>query len=97
MLTPVTATLLKGDRVLAMGHPRDLGLSIVEGTYNGQVEHVLTPRLHFTGPLNPGMSGGPAVTPALPSSLAGGFEPITSMVLFWDARHAPPRHYAGHA
>jgi hypothetical protein len=64
MLTPVTANLLKGDRVLAMGHPRDLGLSIVEGTYNGQVEHVLTPRLHFTGPLNPGMSGGPAVTPA---------------------------------
>ena len=64
MLTPVTANLSKGDRVLALGHPRDLGLSIVEGTYNGQVEHVLTPRLHFTGPLNPGMSGGPAVTPA---------------------------------
>ena len=64
MLTPVTVNLLKGDRLLAMGHPRDLGLSIVEGTYNGQVEHVLTPRLHFTGPLNPGMSGGPAVTPA---------------------------------
>ena len=63
MLTPVTVNLLKGDRLLAMGHPRDLGLSIVEGTYNGQVEHVLTPRLHFTGPLNPGMSGGPAVTP----------------------------------
>ena len=64
MLTPVTASPFKGDRVLALGHPRDLGLSIVEGTYNGQVEHVLTPRLHFTGPLNPGMSGGPAVTPA---------------------------------
>jgi S1-C subfamily serine protease len=63
MLTPVSASLSKGDRVLALGHPRDLGLSIVEGTYNGQVEHVLTPRLHFTGPLNPGMSGGPAVTP----------------------------------
>ena len=64
MLTPVTANLSKGDRLFALGHPRDLGLSIVEGTYNGQVEHVLTPRLHFTGPLNPGMSGGPAVTPA---------------------------------
>lgn len=64
MLTPVIASPSKGDRVLAMGHPRDLGLSIIEGTYNGQVEHVLTPRLHFTGPLNPGMSGGPAVTPA---------------------------------
>lgn len=64
MLTPITASPSKGDRVLALGHPRDLGLSIVEGTYNGQVEHVLTPRLHFTGPLNPGMSGGPAVTPS---------------------------------
>lgn len=52
----------KGERLLAIGHPRDLGLSIVEGTYNGQVERMLTPRLHFTGPLNPGMSGGPAVT-----------------------------------
>ncbi len=64
MLTPVATSLSKGDRLFALGHPRDLGLSIVEGTYNGQVEHVLSPRLHFTGPLNPGMSGGPAVTPA---------------------------------
>lgn len=64
MLGIASDEIAKGDRVYAMGHPRDLGLSIVEGTYNGFVEHVLTPRLHFTGPLNPGMSGGPAVTPA---------------------------------
>ena len=54
--------LAKGTRVLALGHPRDLGLSIVEGTYNGRLEHTATARLHYTGPINPGMSGGPAVT-----------------------------------
>ena len=36
--------------------------TIVEGTYNGLVEHSYTDRIHFTGALNPGMSGGPAVT-----------------------------------
>jgi hypothetical protein len=45
-----------------MGHPLDLGLSIVEGTYNGLLEHTLYPRIHFTGSINPGMSGGPTVT-----------------------------------
>lgn len=62
VLEPTAAPPAKGDRLLALGHPRDLGLSIVEGTYNGQVERKHTPRLHFTGPLNPGMSGGPAVS-----------------------------------
>jgi hypothetical protein len=52
----------QGDRLYALGHPRDLGLSIVEGTYNGLLRHTLYPKLHFTGSLNPGMSGGPAIT-----------------------------------
>jgi hypothetical protein len=52
----------KGTRLYSLGHPRDLGLSIVEGTYNGLLEHALYPKIHFTGPLNPGMSGGPALT-----------------------------------
>lgn len=52
----------QGDRLYALGHPRDLGLSIVEGTYNGLLEHTLYPKLHFTGSLNPGMSGGPTIT-----------------------------------
>jgi hypothetical protein len=45
-----------------LGHPRDLGLTIVEGTYNGLLQHTLYPKIHFTGSLNPGMSGGPTVT-----------------------------------
>jgi hypothetical protein len=53
--------LSQGDRLYSLGHPRDLGLSIVEGTYNGHLLHTLHPRIHFTGSLNPGMSGGPAI------------------------------------
>ncbi|MCL2310116.1 MAG: serine protease [Proteobacteria bacterium] len=58
----VAGTLPKGERLFAMGNPFDLGFTIVEGTYNGLVENSYQPRIHFTGALNPGMSGGPAVT-----------------------------------
>ncbi|HXR87480.1 MAG TPA: serine protease [Stellaceae bacterium] len=55
--------LTKGERLYAMGNPLDIGFAIVEGTYNGLVERSYTPRIHFSGALNPGMSGGPAVAP----------------------------------
>ena len=54
--------LAKGERLYSMGNPLDLGFTIVEGTYNGLVERSYNERIHFTGALNPGMSGGPAVT-----------------------------------
>jgi serine protease Do len=54
--------LPRGERLYAMGNPLDLGFTIVEGTYNGPLERSYTARLHFTGAINPGMSGGPAVT-----------------------------------
>jgi serine protease Do len=54
--------IARGTRLYSLGHPEDLGLSIVEGTYNGLLEHTLYPKIHFTGPLNPGMSGGPSLT-----------------------------------
>ena len=54
----------RGERLYAMGNPLDLGFTIVEGTYNGFVEKSYNPRVHFTGAINPGMSGGPAVTQA---------------------------------
>jgi S1-C subfamily serine protease len=57
-----TPGLTKGERLFSMGNPLDLGFTIVEGTYNGLVEHTYNERVHFTGALNPGMSGGPAVT-----------------------------------
>jgi hypothetical protein len=52
----------QGLRLYSLGHPLDLGLNIVEGTYNGFLKHALDQRIHFTGSLNPGMSGGPAIT-----------------------------------
>jgi serine protease Do len=58
-LRPVTVR--QGDRLYALGHPGDLGLSIVEGTHNGLLRHTLYPKVHFTGSINPGMSGGPTI------------------------------------
>ncbi|MEC4673677.1 MAG: serine protease, partial [Nitrospirota bacterium] len=52
----------KGKRVYSMGNPWDLGMTIVEGTYSGLLERNLYEKIHFTGSLNAGMSGGPAVT-----------------------------------
>ncbi len=51
----------QGARVYALGTPFDIGLSVVEGTYNGMLGHSIERRIHFTGSLNPGMSGGPAL------------------------------------
>ena len=62
-LTIRAAPLEKGDRGFALGHPLHLGPAIVEGTYNGYVEATAVPRIHFTGAVNSGMSGGPAITP----------------------------------
>jgi len=55
--------LPQGTRLFALGHPSDLGLTIVEGTYNGLLKHSLYDRIHFTGSINSGMSGGPTITP----------------------------------
>ncbi len=55
------SSLAKGDHVFPLGNPLDLGMTIIEGTYNGlvgpdQYQHVL-----LSASLNPGMSGGPAL------------------------------------
>ena len=63
-LTLESKTVEQGTRLYSLGHPRDLGLTIVEGTYNGLLKHSLYPKVHFTGSLNPGMSGGPTLTHA---------------------------------
>ncbi len=58
-----TAPLSVGERLYSIGTPLDLGFTIVEGTYNGLLEHSLYEKIHFTGSINPGMSGGPALLP----------------------------------
>lgn len=55
--------LAKGERLYSMGNPLNLGFTIVEGTFNGRVENSYIERVLFSGAINPGMSGGPAVTP----------------------------------
>jgi serine protease Do len=62
--TLAPARVDQGDRLYALGHPKDYGLVIVEGTYNGLLAHALYPKIHFTGALNPGMSGGPTISDA---------------------------------
>lgn len=55
------SNLAKGTRIYSMGNPHDLGMSIIEGTYNGLLEKTLYDKIFFSGSLNPGMSGGPAI------------------------------------
>lgn len=51
----------KGERLFALGNPMDLGMTIVDGVNNGLREHSFYDTIHFTGAINPGMSGGPVV------------------------------------
>jgi serine protease Do len=53
--------LQRGERIFSLGNPLDVGFAVVEGTYNGLVERSFTPRLFFSGAINGGMSGGPAL------------------------------------
>ncbi len=56
-----SAPVKKGFRVYSLGSPLDLGMTIVEGSYSGLLQQSLYEKIHFTGSLNPGMSGGPAL------------------------------------
>lgn len=50
-----------GETVFSIGNPHDIGMTLVPGTYNGLEEHSFIERIHFSGSLNQGMSGGPAL------------------------------------
>jgi hypothetical protein len=56
-----TASLRKGEPISSLGNPNDLGMTVVNGSYSGALENSLHDRIHFSGAINPGMSGGPAV------------------------------------
>jgi S1-C subfamily serine protease len=51
----------QGARAYSIGFPLDLGLTITEGVANGLVETGFDQRIHYTGAINGGMSGGPAL------------------------------------
>ncbi|MFX4227159.1 MAG: S1 family peptidase [Porticoccaceae bacterium] len=50
-----------GDSVYSLGNPRNVGMLMVSGAYNGLSDYSFAGRVLFSGSLNPGMSGGPAV------------------------------------
>lgn len=55
---------LQGEAIYSLGNPHDLGLTVVPGTYNGMAAYSLYERIHFSGSINPGMSGGPVLNSA---------------------------------
>lgn len=50
-----------GERAYSIGFPLELGLTITEGVANGLVTVGLEKLIHYTGAINSGMSGGPAL------------------------------------
>lgn len=58
---PRAAALGKGEHIYSLGNPLDVGFAVVEGTYNGLADRGFYPTVFFSGSLNPGMSGGPAL------------------------------------
>lgn len=50
-----------GESIYALGNPRDIGMLMVSGAYNGLADYSYTDQILFSGSLNPGMSGGPTV------------------------------------
>ena len=59
-----TTVPAKGVRAYSIGFPLDVGLTITEGVSNGRVEDSFDPRIHYSGAINGGMSGGPALNAA---------------------------------
>lgn len=51
----------QGMPIYSLGNPHDLGMIVVPGTFNGLKKTSFYHRIHFTGSINPGMSGGPVV------------------------------------
>ncbi|MGC4062864.1 MAG: serine protease [Aquabacterium sp.] len=58
---PRSVALDKGEHIYSLGNPLDVGFAVVEGTYNGLADRGFYPSIFFSGALNPGMSGGPAL------------------------------------
>lgn len=56
-----TEALPQGARVYSLGNPLELGFLISEGIYNGLVESRIYDQMLFSGAINSGMSGGPAI------------------------------------
>jgi serine protease Do len=78
----------KGEILYSLGNPNDLGLSITEGVNNGLRDHSFYEAIHFTGPINPGMSGGPVV------NLAGRLVGVNDATMGESRGFLVPSHFA---
>ncbi len=58
----LSGNLPRGERLFSLGNPLDIGFAVMEGNYSGLVERSYNERIHLSGPMNPGMSGGPTLT-----------------------------------
>jgi serine protease Do len=54
----------QGEKIFSLGNPLELGFLISEGIYNGLVESRIYEQMLFSGAINSGMSGGPAIDEA---------------------------------
>jgi len=54
----------QGDTIYSIGNPYDIGFTVVPGTYNGIAQDSYYKRIHFSGSINAGMSGGPVLNAA---------------------------------
>lgn len=62
LFLPIAESLpTQGNSIFSLGNPHDLGMIVVPGTYNGLKKHSFYPKIHFTGSVNSGMSGGPVI------------------------------------
>jgi len=82
----------QGERAWSIGFPLNLGLTITEGVANGLVEDSIVQRIHYTGAINGGMSGGPALDSrgrvyGVNVSVVAGRQLVGFIV---PARHVPP-------
>lgn len=60
-LEPAPDALAQGQRLYSIGNPLDLGFAISEGRFNGVLTRPYYEQILFSGAINPGMSGGPAL------------------------------------
>jgi serine protease Do len=60
-LTLGSSSQPKGTALFSLGNPRDIGFTIIGGTFNGFSRDSFVNNIHFSGALNPGMSGGPSI------------------------------------
>ena len=85
-------TPARGIRAYSVGFPLDVGLTITQGVSNGKVEDSFEARIHYSGAINGGMSGGPALNAngQVIGVNVSGYRGEQSVAFLVPAEHARP-------